>query len=172
MDAMLGGMTWEEEYNLLTKFHENNLGPAGNKDVHREGETINMSGLAPVGGGKARSLGRGSKMSTQDKSFIVEQTGSFLGTGHRDSLLVIKAKAESVSSRKTSTKNESDAYSDKKSLLAASTPIKKEGQRITTKPKLVIRKSSSSGGKSDSPNPAYEKSMGRGRGLKSRMDTD
>ena len=144
MDAMLGGMTWEEEYNLLTKFHENNLGPAGNKDIHREGETINKSGLAPVGGGKARSLGRGSKMSTHD---------------------------ESVSSRKTSTKNESDVYSDKKSLLTESTPIKKEGQRITTKPKLVIRKSSSSGGKSDSPNPTYEKSMGRGRGLKSRMAT-
>ena len=105
MDAMLGGMTWEEEYNLLTKFHESNLGPAEKKDVHSEGETNKKSGLAPVGGEKARSLGRGSEMSTHDESFIVDQRGNFLSTALRDSLLVTKAKAENVSSRKTSRKN-------------------------------------------------------------------
>jgi len=172
MDAMLGGMTWEEEYNLLTKFHENNVGPAGNKDVLRDGEKIKKTALddalapAPVGGGKAKSLGRGSKVSTHDESFI---GGNNLGTAHRDSLLITKA--ESVFSRKTPTKNESDAYSGKESPIIASTPNKKEVQRITIKPKLVNRKSSSSGGTSDSPIPTHEKSMGRGRGLKSRLAT-
>ena len=58
MDAMLGGMTWEEELILLTKFHENNLGPTIDKVGHNEGD-INKSvmddALAPISDGKARS---------------------------------------------------------------------------------------------------------------------
>merc|ERR1719244_2294677 len=115
MDDMLSGMTWEEELNLLTKFHENNLGPPTYKDVHSEGEIIKKpevsDALAPVGDGKAGSLGRGSKISTQDESLIVKQRGS-------------------VFSSKTSTKNESDASLDKKSPPIASTPTHKEGGRI------------------------------------------
>jgi len=176
MDTMLGGMTWEEEFDLLTKFHENNLGPAGNNNVYSEGEInkkpVADDTLAPVCGGKARSLGRGSKMSTRDGSFIVKQRGSSKLDIARGSLSVTKDKAESVFTSKNSTKNESDVSSEKRSPPPiASTPNQKEGQRISTKPKLVNRKISSSGGKSESSSPTYERGMGRGRGrgLKFRM---
>ena len=151
---MLSGMNWEEELDLLTKFHENNLGPANVKSGDDDDDKIiNKSvvvdahalvEMQPGKGGKVMSIGRGRKISAQDDSFIAKQIEKTMGTAHR---------AESIFSSKTSSKSDYDASLDKQSPLKASTPSKEEGQRITTKPKLVH-------------------DMGRGRGRKAHTATE
>ena len=167
MNGMLNGMTWEEELDLLTKFHENNLGPEIPKTGYDDGEiVINKTVvddahesivMLPADGGIVRSIGRGSKISAQDDSFIAKHIEKTLGTAHR---------AESIFSSKTSSKSESD----KKSPLKASTPAtKKEGQRITTKPKLISSKKISN--EETGEKLAFERNVGRGRGRKAHTAT-
>ena len=163
MNGMLNGMTWEEELDLLTKFHENNLGPKITKIGHDDGEEVvddvheSVVMLPGDGGWKVKSIGRGSKISAQDDSFIAKHIETTLGTAHR---------AESVFSSKTSSKSESD----KQSPLKSSTPTlaaKQEGQRITTKPKLMSRKNLSYEEKCETGDKiTYKRIMGRGRGRK------
>jgi len=169
MAGQFGEMTWQEELDLLTRFHENNLGTIKEDDNHLE----NMSSrpllndaqplLPPGGGGRVRSIGRGSKRSTPDDSFIAKQIEEHLGTGHR---------SESVFSSKTSTKSDAELSSNKTSPLLASTPVKKETRTVTTKPKLRSRyKDTSSEGKQENNNTisnAMPNYLGRGRGRKAR----
>ena len=112
---MLSGMNWEEELDLLTKFHENNLGPSnvrtGGDDDDKLINKLVMVDAHPIvemqpdnNGGKVMSTGRGRKISAQDDSFIAKQIEKTMGTAHR---------AESIFFSKTSSKSEYDASLDK-----------------------------------------------------------
>jgi len=161
----LGKMTWQQELDILTRFHENNLGPViEDKDEHVAGELQNMSrvdsGVEIKPLERVKGVGRGSKVSTQeDDSFIAKQIEEALGTAHRD---------ESVFSSKTS-KSEAEASVDKNSPpQMTSTPKKSEVKGVSTKPKLVKRTSI----KSEESGNCSLRSLGRGRGRKAHMPVE
>jgi len=161
---MLGKMTWQQELDILTRFHENNLGPVTeeDKDDDAAGELQNKSvvdsvvDLKPLE--RVKGVGSGSKLSTQDDSFITKQIEDAFGTAHRD---------ESVFSSKTS-KSEADASVDKDSPQMTSTPKKSEVKGVSTKPKSIKRTSI----KSEESGNCSQRSLGRGRGRKVHMPVE
>lgn len=160
MAGRFGEMTWQEELDLLTRFHENNLGRVKNDDNHLEDMSSRPLAndapplLPPGGGGRVRSLGRGSKKAIQDDSFNTKQIVEHLGTGHR---------SESVFSGKS----EAESSTENTSPLSPSTAAQKETVNTKTTLKSIRKKDTSSQGKQENKD-TDSNYLGRGRGRNAR----
>lgn len=134
--------TWHQELDLLTRFHSNNnsLGLVKEKEELMGANLNKAHNVEKQTSARVKSIERGSKVSNQDDGFIARQIES--------------------------TKSEISLGKDS-SQLAISPKKVRDDQRVSTRPKLIKKNSSSSEGKWDSGNSYNDvKSLGRGRGRK------
>jgi len=151
MAGRFGEMTWQEELDLLTRFHENNhLEDTSSRPLANDAPPL----LPPGSGGRVRSLGSGRKKATQDDSFNTKQIVEHLGTGHR---------SESVFSGKSV----AESSTENTSPLSASTAAQKETVHTKTTLKSIRKKDTSSEGKQENKD-TDSNYLGRGRGRKAR----
>jgi len=148
--------TWHQELDLLTRFHRNNKGVGlVQGDDEALGGNLEAHSISKQSSVRVKSLGRGSKVSSHDDSLLARQVVEFSGRGQR------------VECGVDSTK--SDLSMGNNSPQMTTTPRKKvkDDQRVSTRPKLIKKNSSSSEGKYDSGSSCKEvRSLGRGRGRK------